>query len=56
MKIEKYEKVETDKVTSVTLICDRCGKQATSDKEVDWIESQEFLTIQFVGGYGIYIR
>lgn len=41
--------VETQKETSIT--CDVCGKEYSIDDGVDVFEAQEFLRIDFTGGY-----
>jgi len=43
----KTEKVE-QKITE-SIICDRCGREYDTDT---FLEAQEFLHIDFVGGYG----
>jgi len=45
----KYKKVKKVLNVKKSIICDCCGHEYNND---DVLEIQEFLTIDFVGGYG----
>jgi hypothetical protein len=50
MKTIKIQKIPIEKI--VSLKCDKCGKEYSNDPIKDMLETQEFLLIDFVGGYG----
>ena len=45
--VERY--VERPEKVAVAIICDVCKKSFATD---NWEETQEFLNINFIGGYG----
>jgi hypothetical protein len=51
MKVEKMELRPA--IVLEKLVCDRCGKEATSG--ADDFEFEEFLQVNFVAGYGAVV-
>jgi hypothetical protein len=47
LKNKTTESIKVEKLQSIT--CDKCKTKYSVD---DWMEVQEFHTIDFVGGYG----
>lgn len=47
--MKTLKKTKKSILTPVSVTCDKCGK--TYDYEDDVLETQEFLNIDFVGGY-----
>jgi hypothetical protein len=50
MVVKKVEMRPT--VIEEKLVCDRCGREATKEKENEDFEFEEFLRVNFLAGYG----
>lgn len=47
--MQNHNMVQTERKELVEIICDKCGRVATSKDITEW---QEYLNIDFMGGYG----